>query len=66
MKKQSDLKSHKLHDSVYTKCPELENPQREKVDQSLSSAGEKAQGVTEWVGGFFWWGEEEVMKMFQN
>ena len=47
--KKSDTKSHILYDSVYMKCPEQANPQRQKADQWLPGSGEwggKGGGVT--------------------
>ena len=38
--KKSDTKGCILYDSVYRKCPEQANPQRQKADQWLPGSGE--------------------------
>ena len=40
-RKKSFTKLHILHDSIYMKCPDYANPQRQKVDEWLPRVGER-------------------------
>lgn len=45
--KKPGTKDHILCDSIYLKCPEQANPQRQKADRWLPADGEKGKG--EWL-----------------
>lgn len=43
--KKPDTKGYILYDSIHMKCPEEENPQREKADGWLPEAGGAGRGM---------------------